>query len=120
MVEALAVLLAGLEQPVGALDVGAEERLGVGDGVVVVRLGRVVHDRVVGGHDALEQLGVAYVAHHELGRGPLDVGGVARVGQLVEDRDLDLGVVLAHVVHEVGPDEAAAAGDDDALGLEGF
>ena len=121
VVVADAVLADGLEQAEGALDVGAQEGLRVGDGVVVVGLGGVVHDRVVAGDDAVEQLGVADVAHHELdavGGQARDVLGVAGVGQLVEDRDVDLGVVVDHVVHEVAADEAAAAGDDDVPGLE--
>ena len=31
---------------------------------------------------------------------------------------MHVGVVVDHVVHEVGPDEAAAARDDDVPGLE--
>ena len=111
----------GLEQLEGALHVGAEERLGVGDGVVVVALGGVVHDGVVAGDQPVQQLGVADVAHDELdpilGQ-PRDVLGVAGVGQLVQDGDVHLGVVVDHVVHEVAADEAAAASDDDILGFE--
>lgn len=76
----------GLQQAEGTLDVRAKERLGVGDGVVVVALGRVVHDRVVAGDQLIEQLRVADVAHDELhavGGDPSDVLGVASVGQLV-------------------------------------
>ena len=74
------------------------------------------------GHEAVDERGVADVAHDELDsvRGQArDVVGVARVGQLVEDGDMDAGVLAHDVVDEVGADEAAAAGDDDALGLEG-
>ena len=49
-----AVLPHGLQQAEGALDVGAQERLGVGYGVVVVGLGGVVHDCVVARHDPIE------------------------------------------------------------------
>ena len=121
VVVADAVLADGLQQAEGALDVGAEERLGVGDGVVVVALGGVVDDRVVAGDDAVQQPGVADVAHDELhavGGQPGDVLGVAGVGQLVQDGDVDARVVLHHVVHEVASDEAAAARDDDVPGLE--
>ena len=114
-----AVLPHGLQQAEGALDVGAQERLGVGNGVVVVGLGGVVHDCVVARHQLIEQRGVADVAHDELHavRGqPGDVLGVAGVGQLVQDGDVHLGVVVDHVVHEVAADEAAAARDDDVLG----
>lgn len=47
VVVADAVFPNGLQQAEGALDVGAQEGLGVGDGVVVVALSGVVHDRVV-------------------------------------------------------------------------
>ena len=121
VVVADAVLADGLQQAEGALDVGAKERLRVGDGVVVVALGGVVHDGVVTRDDAVQQSGVADVAHDELdavGRQTGDVLGVAGVGQLVQDGDVYLGVVLHHVVHEVAADEAAAARDDDVPGLE--
>ena len=81
-------------------------------------LGGVVHDGVVARHQLIEQLGVADVAHDELhavGGQPGDVLGVAGVGQLVQDGDVDARVVLHHVVHEVAADEAAAARDDDVL-----
>lgn len=112
------VLADGLQQAEGALDVGAQEGLRVGDGVVVVALRGVVHDRVVARDDAVQQPGVADVADDELhavGGEPRDVLGVAGVGQLVQDDDVHLGVVLHHVVHEVAADEAAAARDDDVL-----
>ena len=123
VVVADAVLADGLQKAEGALHVGAQERLGVGDGVVVVALCGVVHDRVVAGDDAVQQLRVADVAHDELhavGGQPGDVLGVAGVGQLVQDGDVDAGVVVHHVVHEVAADEAAAARDDDVLRGEGL
>ena len=121
VVVADAVLADGLQQAEGALDVGAQERLRVGDGVVVVALGGVVHDRVVTGDDPIEQPGVADVADDELHavrRQPGDVLGVAGVGQLVQDGHVDARVVVDHIVHEVAADEAAAARDDDVLGFE--
>ena len=121
VVVADAVFPHGLQQAEGALHVRAQERLRVGDGVVVVALGGVVHDGVVAGDQPVQQLGVADVAHDELdpilGQ-PRDVLGVAGVGQLVQDGDVHLGVVVDHVVHEVAADEAAAARDDDILGFE--
>ena len=123
VVVADAVFPHGLQKAEGALDVRAKERLGVGDGVVVVGLRGVVHDRVVARHDPIEQLGVADVAHDELhavGGEPGDVLGVAGVGQLVQDGDVDAGEVVHDVVHEVAADEAAAARDDDVLRGEGL
>ena len=121
VVVADAVLADGLQQAEGALHVGAQEGLRVGDGVVVVALGGVVHDGVVARDDAVQQRGVADVAHDELhavGGQPGDVLGVAGVGQLVQDGDVHPGVVVHDVVHEVAADEAAAARDDDVPGLE--
>ena len=118
VVVADAVLPHGLQQAEGALHVGAQEGLGVGDGVVVVGLRGVVHDRVVARDDAVQKLGIADVAHDELhavGGEPRDVLGVAGVGQLVQDGDVHVGVAVDHVVHEVAADEAAAARDDDVL-----
>ena len=121
VVVADAVFPHGLQQAEGALHVGAQERLGVRDGVVVVALGGVVHDRVVARHQPVQQLRVADVAHDELHavrRQARDVLGVAGVGQLVQDGDVDARVVVHDVVHEVAADEAAAASDDDILGFE--
>lgn len=118
VVVADAVFADGLQQAEGALHVGAQERLGVGDGVVVVGLGGVVHDRVVTRDDAIQQPDVADVAHdepHAVGGQSCDVLGVAGVGQLVQDGDVDVRMVVHHVVHEVTADEAAAARDDDVL-----
>ena len=121
VVVADAIFADGLQQAEGALHVGAQERLRVGDGVVVVALCGVVHDRVVAGDDPIEQLRVADVTDDELdpvlGQ-PRDVLGVAGVGQLVQDGDMHVRVVLDHVMHEVAADEAAAARDDDILGFE--
>ena len=112
----------GLQQAEGTHDVGAQERLRVGDGVVVVALCGVVHDGVVARDQPVQQPGVADVAHDELhavGGEPRDVLGVAGVGQLVQDGDVDLRVVVHDVVHEIAADEAAAARDDDVLRGEG-
>ena len=109
----------GLQQAEGALHVGAQERLRVGDGVVVVALGGVVHDGVVARYQPVQQPGVADVAHDELHavrRQAGDVLWVAGVGQLVQDGDVHLGMVIHDVMHEVAADEAAAARDDDVLG----
>ena len=121
VVVADAVFADGLQQAEGALDVGAQEGLGVRDGVVVVALGGVVHDRVVARYQPVEQPGVADVAHDELhavGGQARDVLGVAGVGKLVQDGDVDARVVVHDVVHEVAADEAAAARDDDVLGFK--
>ena len=86
-------------------------------------LGGVVDHGVGPGHEAVDERGVADVAHDELDavRGQArDVVGVAGVGQLVEHGDVDVRVLARDVVDEVGADEAAAAGDDDSAGVEGI
>lgn len=60
-------------------------------------LRRVVDDCVVPGDELVEQGRVADVAHHELhavGGKARDVGGVAGVGELVEDGHVDARVVF--------------------------
>ena len=118
VVVADAVFPDGLQQAEGALDVGAEKGLRIGDGIVVVALGCVVHDRIVPRDDAIQQLGVADVAHDELhavGGQPGDVLGVAGVGQLIQDGDVDVRVVVHDIVNEIAADEAAASSDDNVL-----
>ncbi len=103
VVVADAVLMSRLEQ---ARNVPStlvrRERLGVGDGVVVVGLCGVVHDGVVAGDDALQKLGVADVAHQldAVGGKARDVLAVARVGELVEHGHVHLGMLAHHMVHE--------------------
>lgn len=121
VVVADSVFADGLQQAEGALDVGAQEGLRVGDGVVVVGLGGVMDDGVVARDDAVQKLGIADIAHDELhavGGKPGDVLGVAGVGQLVQDGDVDARVVIHDVVHEVAADEAAAARNDDVAGFK--
>ena len=75
---------------------GAQERLGIQDGAVDVRLGREVDDRVGLGDERPDDVRVGDVALDEAEAGGLlrigpdrgEVGLVAGVGQLVEDRDV--------------------------------
>ena len=123
VVVADAVFADGLQQAEGALHVGAQEGFWFGDGVVIVALGGVVHDGVVARDQPVQQPGVADVAHDELNavRGqPGDILGVAGVGQLVQDGDVDARVIVHDIVHEVAADEAAAARDDDIFRGEGL
>ncbi len=54
-----------LQHRVGADDVGVQERLGVGQRIVDVRLRGEVHDRVGLGNQLRHQLGVGDVALHQ-------------------------------------------------------
>ena len=106
-----------LEQDVGADHVGPDERLGVVEGVVVVGLGREVHDGVVGSDERLDRRGVGDVALHQLDPVGRQVGqglGARGVGELVEHGDRGVGV-LDEVADEVGADETGATGDEEAV-----
>ena len=121
MVVANAASAHGLKQAKRAVDVGAQEWRRVRDGVVVVRLGRKVHDGVMPGNQVCQELAVADVAHHKLhalGRQARDVGGISGVGQLVQHRDVHVGVLPHHMAHEVAAHEPAAARDQDVMRLK--
>lgn len=118
VVVADAVPAHGLEQTERALHVRLQERFRVRDRIVVMGLGRVVHDRVVARHDPVEQLGVADVAMHELDtvlRQARDVLDVARISQSVQHGHVHVRVMVDHVMHEIRPDETTATGHDDVL-----
>lgn len=118
VVEAHVVFARRLDQTERTFHIRLEEGLGVGDRVVVVRLGRVVHNRVVAGHELVEQLRVADIAMDELhlvAEQRLNVLEIAGVGERVEHRHMHIGVVVDHVMHEIGADEAATTGHDDVL-----
>ena len=107
-----------LEQAERALDVRFQERLRVRDRIVVMGLGRVVHDRVVARHDPVEQLGVADVAVHELDtilRQARDILDVARIGQGIQHGHMHVRMVVDHVMHEIRPDETTTTSHDNVL-----
>ena len=123
VVEAHVVFARRLDQAECAFHVRFEERFRVGDRVVVVRLGRVVHNRVVAGHKHVDQMRIADIAVDELhlvAKQRFDVLEVAGVGERVEHRHMHIGVVVDHVMYKIGADEAAAAGHDDVFGCEHF
>lgn len=107
-----------LEQAERAFHVRPQERFRVRDRIVVMGLGRVVHDRVVARHDPVEQLGVADVAVHELDtilRQARDILDVARIGQGIQHGHMHVRMVVDHVMHEIRTDETTATGHDDVL-----
>ena len=98
-----------------------QERLGVGDGAVVVGLGGAVRDGVAPRGKPVEKPGVADVAHDELDSvqgQPGDVLPPPRVGQLVQHGHMHARMALHHVPHEVRPNEPAAACNEDTFGIE--
>ena len=107
-----------LEQTERAFHVRPQERFRVRDRIVVMGLGRVVHDRVVARHDPVEQLGVADVAVHELDtilRQARDILDVARIGQGIQHGHMHVRMVVDHVMHEIRTDETTATGHNDVL-----
>ena len=112
------VLAHRLQQTERALHVGPQERFRIRDGIVVVRLGRVMHDRVMPRHDPVQKVGVADVAHHELhtilGKAR-DVLRIARVRELVQNGHMHVRMVLDHVMHEIRPDETTTTSHNDVF-----
>ena len=108
-----------LEQTKRALHVRPQERLRIRDGIVVVRLGRVMHDRVMPRHDFVEQVRIADVAHHELhtvlGQAR-DVLRIAGIGELVQHGHMHVRMMIHHVMHEIRPNETTATGHNDVMG----
>ena len=108
-----------LQQTERALHIRPEERFRIRDAVVIMRLGRVMHDRVMARHDTVQQIRVADVTHDQfhavLGQAR-DVLRIARVRELVQNGDMHVRVVLHHVMHEIRPDETTATGHDNVLG----
>ena len=118
VVVADAVPAHGLEQAERAFHVRPQERFRVRDRIVVMGLGRVMHDRVVARHDPVEQLDVADVAVHELDtilRQARDILDVARIGQGIQHGHMHVRMVVDHVMHEIRTDETTATGHDDVL-----
>ncbi len=121
MEEALdAALAGGFEQDEDAVDVGLDEGARVHERAVDVRLGGEVDDGVGVTHRLFNLGGVADVALNEAVAGVvLDVAQVvevAGVGELVEVDDIVV-VMAQEPAHEVGADEAGAAGDEDGFHL---
>ena len=112
-----------LEQTERALHVRPQERLRIRDGIVVVGLGRVMHDRVMPRHDFVEQIRIANVAHHELHtilRQARDVLRIARVRELVQHGHMHVRMVLHHVMNEIRTDETTATGHNDVMRSKHF
>ena len=108
-----------LEQAERALHVRPQERLWIRDGIVVVGLGRVMHDRVMPRRDFVEQVSVADVAHdqlHTILGQARDVLRIARIGELVQHGHMHVRMMIHHVMHEIRTDETTATSHNDVLG----
>lgn len=120
MHEPLHAELAGqVAQDVGAVAVRADEHVGVEQGAVDVGLGREVHDCVVSRQRRGHCVPITDVAVDEgqtlIGLQVGEVGEVAGVGQLVEDRHRVIGRPQ-HMVDVVRADEARPSGDEQLHG----
>ena len=107
----------GVEEGVGAVDVGQDELAGVVDRPVDVGLGGEVDDGLDAGEEAADQVPVADVAEDEFVAGVvldvLEVVEVPGIGQLVQVDDLRLLVAAEEEADEVAADEARPARDED-------
>lgn len=114
-----AVLPDRLQQTERALHVGPQERFRIRDGIVVMRLGSVMHDRVMPRHDFIQQVRVADITNHELhtvlGKAR-DVLRIARVRELVQHSHMHIRMMIHHVMHEIRSDETTATGHNNVLG----
>lgn len=98
------VLARRLQQAERALHVRLQERLRIRDRIVVMRLRRVMHDRIMTRNQLVEQFRVADVAVHELhavAQDAPDVLQVARIRQRIQDRHMHIRMMVIHVMHEI-------------------
>ena len=108
-----------LQQAERALNIRPEERLRIRDAVVIMRLGGVMHDRVMARHDTVQQIRIADITNHELhtilGQAR-DVLRIAGIRELVQHGHVHVRMMVHHVMHEIRPDETTATGHNDVLG----
>jgi hypothetical protein len=111
----------GVEQVGRAHHVGEHERERIGDGAVHVRLGRQVDHAVeaVFGKQPVHESGVHDVAFEKSIIGGLlnvsEVGEVTGVGQLVEVKNVVVGMPVYEQPYYVGTDEPGPAGNQNFL-----
>ncbi len=115
------------EEHVDAVHPRPKERRGVQDGAVDVGLRGEVDDRVGLRHERSRCRRVGDVAVHEreapgllgVGLHRREVRAVARVGELVEDRDPHAVAPGQDIANKAAADEAGAAGHEDPRGRAG-
>lgn len=112
------ILARRFKQAECALDVRFHKRFRICNRVVVMRLGRIMHDGIMPRHQFVKQLRIADVAMYELdtiAEDRLDVLEVACIRKCIEHRDMHIRVIVVHVMHEIRADETAATGYNDVL-----
>ena len=116
----------GVQQNLGSHHIGGHKGRGVGDGAIHMTFGRKMDHGVerAGREQLADKGGVGYIALDEaVAGGPVrrqigQIGGVARIGQLVQIDHPRIGALGQDQPDEIGADEAAASGDQkrhDAL-----
>ena len=88
MDEARTLLARPFEEHVRAENIGVDELVSTDDRTVDMRLGREVHADAAALAGPRNHIGVGDIALDELVRDTVEIGGVAGVGQLVEDDNL--------------------------------
>ena len=101
-------------------DIGGDERLGVQNGAVDMAFRRHMNNSIAFARQLTDQFTIPDVpANKAIALVAFEVRkvlGVAGVGQGVQIDEGMLRMLAQHVAHEVGPDEAAAAGEKDFHG----
>ena len=81
-----------------------------------MRLGGVMHDRVMARHDPIQQLSIADIAMHELHtitEDTADVLQIPGVRQGIQHGDVHIRMMVIHITHEIRTDETTATGHND-------
>ena len=107
-----------LQQTERALHIRPEERFRIRDAVVIMRLGRVMHDRVMTRHDPVQQVRIADITHdqfHTILGQARDVLRIARVRELAQHGHMHVRMMVHHVMHEIRTDETTSTGHDNVL-----
>ena len=113
------VLPGGFQETERALHIRPQERLRIRDRIIIMRLRRIMHNRIMTRYDPIQQIRIADVAMHELDtilRKPGDILDVARIRQRIQHRHMRLRMIVYHVMNEITADEAAATSYNNVLG----
>jgi len=106
--EALAVLANSLQDGVSTDHVGLDKRPRIAQRIVVVAFGGEMHHDVIFSDQFVHQLSVANVAFYEIDLVSyrLQVGAIARIGELVDNSDVVFWLVFDGIMHKIRANES--------------
>lgn len=108
---------ARLDHRVSPANVRIEKSCRRGDRVVVMRLRGEVHHRVCPRNQPIDHRFIAYVANYQtyaIRRQAGDIRRIPRIGEFIEHRYQNTGLLADNISHEIRSHEATAARDKDA------